>query len=68
MPVRHAMHHAMLTCACPAAFLFSAMYWKDSHRRDTYVNVLAVEGALYAVTLFLGELAQPTNSLAGTEL
>lgn len=43
----------------PAAFLFSAMFWKDSHRRDTYVNVLAVEGALYAVTLFLGDPAQP---------
>ena len=25
---------------------FSAMFWKDGHRRTSYINVLAVEGAL----------------------
>ena len=32
----------------------AAQYWKDAHKREDYIDVLNVEGALYAVSLFLG--------------
>ncbi|KAK9802906.1 hypothetical protein WJX73_004507 [Symbiochloris irregularis] len=36
------------------ALAFMAMYWKDGNKRTSQQDVLNVQGALYAVTLFLG--------------